>query len=198
MSLLPLLSALCCLVSLTACSRTGLLIGDDPGTDGGFSSGPNEGLQDPIAPISGPEPSAPCVPSEELCNGRDDDCNGAIDDIPPIPCPGGGHRYCVAGRLSECPTRCDVCMPGSVQICFISYCTYWGEQTCAADGRGFSPCTEERVPEACREIALRHQKSPELEQCCLDNGYCCRDDFDLDGDGNRNEMLGRCDEVTCH
>jgi hypothetical protein len=31
----------------------------------------------------------------------------------------------------------------------------------------------------------------------VDQGYCCVDVEDLDRDGDRREMLGRCDEVTC-
>ena len=41
-------------------------------------------------------------------------------------------------------------------------------------------------------------RSPELEECCIDNGYCCVDEFDLDNDGDRTEMLGRCEAVMCH
>ena len=49
----------------------------------------------------------------------------------------------------------------------------------------------------CATIAKEHQQSKQLEQCCLDNGYCCLDEHDLDGDGNRREMLGACGDVTC-
>jgi hypothetical protein len=139
-----------------------------------------------------------CVPSEETCNGIDDDCNGQIDDgIAPIPCPGGGSRYCVSGRMSACPTRCDVCVPGSQRVCFISYCLYWGTQTCASDGRSFGPCREQRPPTECDVTARTHGASPELERCCLDHGYCCLDAYDLDADGNRGEVLGSCGGVSC-
>jgi hypothetical protein len=139
-----------------------------------------------------------CIPLAEECNDRDDDCDGVVDnDIAPIPCPGGGERYCVAGRMSACPERCEVCLPGTERICQLSYCTFWGVQTCTADGRSFSRCREQRAPPECIDIALDRQDSPELEQCCIDNGYCCLDAHDLDDDGNRSEMLGRCDEVVC-
>jgi hypothetical protein len=143
-------------------------------------------------------PPAECIPEQELCNGRDDDCNGRVDDdLAPIPCPGGGERWCIAGRYSACPTRCDLCIPGSERVCFLSYCTYWATQTCAADGRSFGTCREHEVPPECESTADRHKSSRELEQCCIDKGYCCLDEHDIDRDGNRSEMLGACGEVSC-
>src|SRR5262249_42252651 len=125
-----------------------------------------------------------CVPHDETCNGIDDDCNGEVDDgIAPIPCPGGGERYCVAGRFSECPTRCETCIPGSERVCFLSYCTYWAAQTCTADGRSWGVCRERHVPSECSGVATKNKDSPELEQCCIDKGYCCRDEYDLNHDG---------------
>jgi hypothetical protein len=138
-----------------------------------------------------------CTPTGETCNGRDDDCNGAVDDMPAEACEGGGFRLCVAGRMSECPRRCDVCVPGSMRVCQNSFCTFWGEQQCAGDGQGFGHCREANPPPECAGIARQHEDSVELEQCCIDNGYCCLDEHDLDHDGNRREMLGACGDVTC-
>jgi hypothetical protein len=151
------------------------------------AGGPNEPIDDPSV----------CQPRDESCNGRDDDCNGAVDDLAAQPCEGGGFRFCVAGRMSECPRRCEVCVPGSVRMCQNPYCTFWGEQECAADGQGFGNCREADPPPECEAIARKHQQSPELEQCCLDNGYCCEDEHDLDNDGNRREMLGACEDIAC-
>lgn len=148
----------------------------------------------PTLPVEDP---SVCQPRDEACNGRDDDCNGAVDDLAAQPCEGGGFRFCVAGRMSECPKRCDVCVPGSVRVCQNPFCTFWGEQECAADGQGFGNCREADPPPECAAIARKHQQSPELEQCCLDNGYCCEDEHDLDNDGNRREMLGDCRDVAC-
>jgi hypothetical protein len=138
-----------------------------------------------------------CSPTSEECNGRDDDCNGRVDDLPAEPCPGGGFRFCVAGRSSECPRRCEVCVPGAVRICQNPFCTFWGEQECAADGQGFGHCREADPPPECAGVAREHQESKELERCCIDNGYCCLDEHDLDGDGNRKEMLGACEDISC-
>ena len=74
---------------------------------------------------------------------------------------------------------------------------FWGEQECAADGQGFGPCRERHPPPRCDGIARRERASPELEQCCIDDGYCCLDQHDLDHDGNRGDMLGACDGVRC-
>lgn len=163
---------------------------------------PDVGLDAQVPPVivttPPPQKPPPCVPEPEQCNGKDDDCNGLVDDgLPAIPCPGGGERYCVAGRYSACPVRCDVCVPGSERVCFLSYCTFWAVEKCTSDGRSFGACREEHVPPECEAVASAHKDSPELEQCCIDNGYCCHDEFDLDSDGNTREMLGSCAEVSC-
>jgi hypothetical protein len=79
----------------------------------------------------------------------------------------------------------------------VSFCTYWGVEDCAADGRSFGACKEAPVPDACKGVADAKKRSRELEQCCLDRGYCCLDEFDLDGDGDFTEMLGRCEGLLC-
>lgn len=176
----------------SACSRSGLelvdgeLVASDPDA---------AGVVDPNLP-DGALPSV-CVPSEEVCNGKDDDCDGKVDEVPPIPCEGGGAQYCVSGAFSLCPDRCEVCMPGSERVCFISYCKFWGSQTCAADGKGWGKCREDDPPSECKAVADEEKYSKALEQCCLDAGYCCVDTFDLDGDGDSKEMIGACDEVQC-
>jgi hypothetical protein len=146
-----------------------------------------------------PPPDAPgCVPKDEICNGVDDDCDGEVDeDQPPIPCPSTGFRFCVGGHYAECPRRCQVCVPGSQRTCITTFCTFWGSQSCADDGMSFGACKESQPPEACRDVANRMMRSPALEQCCIDHQFCCVDEFDLDHDGDRTEMLGRCDAITC-
>jgi hypothetical protein len=211
----PLIAAALLLGAL-ACARTGLYPGDlDEGDTASGASGGAASAGSSTAGSAGRAPrplggapgmsgagrgsAAPfeCEPTPEECNGRDDDCNGAVDDVPAEPCPGGGFRFCVAGRSSECPKRCEVCVPGSGRVCQNPFCTFWGEQECAADGQGFGPCREADPPPPCAGVARKHQQSKELEQCCIDEGYCCLDEHDLDQDGNRKEMLGNCRDVTC-
>jgi hypothetical protein len=176
-----------------ACGRSGLDAEDYEWIDGQY--GPDAGLAGgPGVPDAAP---TVCIPSDETCNGKDDDCDGQVDEVPPIPCAEGGAQYCVGGAYSACPERCEACMPGSERVCFLSYCKYWGVQICTADGKSFGKCKEEDPPPECHKIAKEEKYSKALEQCCVDNGYCCRDTFDLDGDGNTGEMLGDCEEVLC-
>jgi hypothetical protein len=208
---LLLAAAMAAVVSSLGCSRTGLGISAgaeqpevvdaaEPGqpVNGGSPDAAAAGTSTPPS-VEVPNVRVPhCTPSSEICNGKDDDCNGKVDDgIASVPCSGGGQQYCVAGRLSACPTRCDACIPGSERVCFHSYCTFWAVQACTADGKSFGICREKRVPSECADVSDRYHESAQLEQCCIDNGYCCHDEFDLDHDGDRGEMLGTCDEVSC-
>jgi hypothetical protein len=159
---------------------------------------PRETAPPPPPPPPPPDAGPVCHPQPETCNGVDDDCNGMVDDdLPAIPCPNGGERYCVSGKYSECPRRCEVCVPGSERECFTTFCTFWGTSACASDGRSFGPCRESHVPAECKAVTDQAKRSAELEKCCIAQGLCCLDEFDLDNDGDTNEMLGRCDSVTC-
>jgi hypothetical protein len=185
------LAAAAAVTALAAgCSRTGLDIDEDfaiPVVDSAVASnrpeaGPYadaDAAEDTFVGVEAAAPIDPCA------------------NMPPIPCPGGGYEYCVAGQYSACPQRCGVCIPGSQQVCFISYCRSWGIQTCAADGLSFGYCQEESPPSQCGSIADQDHESAALEQCCIDNGYCCQDQFDLNGNGMTGEPVGQCSGVTC-
>jgi hypothetical protein len=118
--------------------------------------------------------------------------------MPPVPCPGGGSKYCVAGHYSECPRRCSVCVPGSSRVCFITYCKSWGTQTCAADGLSFGYCQEQTPPSQCQSVADDTKPTRALEQCCIDSGKCCQDLFDLNGNGSTSDLIGNCSGTSCN
>lgn len=198
---------------LFACARTALDAGEldangagpglpapSLGTGGSLAPAASGGATGGSAPVlsSGGRAQAQCLPTPETCNGRDDDCNGAVDDLPALPCPTGGFSYCIGGVQSACPSRCETCIPGSERACFVSFCTFWGVQTCTADGRSFGSCREQRVPSECAGVAGEGPNVAALEQCCIDNGYCCLDNADLDHDGNMAESLGNCRDVSCN
>ncbi|MBK9035117.1 MAG: hypothetical protein IPL61_28280 [Myxococcales bacterium] len=52
----------------------------------------------------------PCVPSAEVCNGRDDDCNGIADDIPAESCAAPARGDCAAGHV-VCNGSVRACVP---------------------------------------------------------------------------------------
>jgi len=182
---------------LTGCSRTGLEIGDGflpvgDAADDAPSEAEVDAPQDVAAPqdVVSPQDVAPAVVASST---PQDPCANK----PPIPCPGGGFEYCVAGAYSACPQRCDLCVPGSQQVCFLTYCHSWGVQTCAADGESFGYCQEQSPPAACASIADQDQITVALEQCCIDNGFCCEDTFDLNGNGKTGDPIGQCSQVAC-
>jgi hypothetical protein len=72
------------------------------------------------------------APTDETCNGLDDDCDGVADEDVCF-CPAGATRACYTGLLGACEA---------------------GSQTCSADGRNWSPCatTYVRVSETCNGV----------------------------------------------
>jgi len=193
-------TVLAVLLLVLGCGRSALDFGD---------LGPDASvLEDPVDPddpddpdLPDPDPIVPCVPADERCDGIDNDCDAQIDEgLPAEPCPNGGASYCVGGRRTECPRGCAVCQPGSERVCFVSYCTIWGEQQCESDGRGWRRCREQEPPDACKSDDNGFggaSDSEEAERCCIEEGFCCEDYWDLDGDGDTDEMVGACDGVSC-
>jgi hypothetical protein len=174
---------------LTGCSRTELEIDD------GFDLPVVDAAAADVAPDAGAEAAEDAVGVVTVAEAAAP--ANPCANMPPIPCPGGGFEYCVAGEYSACPQRCGLCVPGSEEVCFISYCHSWGIQTCAADGLSFGYCQEQSPPSACESIADQDKVSESLEQCCIDNGYCCQDQFDLNGNGMTGDPIGQCSGVTC-
>ena len=65
---------------------------------------------------SGGKPPMPCVPTEEICNNEDDDCNGTVDDEVPASadCSRRYHAKVACGRGGFClfvPAN-PMCDPG--------------------------------------------------------------------------------------
>jgi len=191
------------LLAALGCGRTALEPYDQPVADAGAMDHPPDVPADrfdapPDNPADSPADGPTCIPTTEICNGVDDDCNGAIDeDQPAIPCPNGGSRLCINGHYSDCPRRCEVCVPGSKRTCITSFCTFWGSQECATDGMSFGRCVEAQPPPECAEVASHMQRSKALELCCIEHNFCCVDEFDVNGNNDTTEMLGRCESITC-
>ena len=71
----------------------------------------------------------------------------------------------------------------------------WGLQYCASDGTVWERCDEVVIPTQC--AAIDYWYSPAAQACCVDNGFCCQDVWDLDGDDNVIEELGDCIDIVC-
>ena len=54
-------------------------------------------------------PQPTCAPQPEVCNGRDDNCNGLIDDGNP-----GGGALCLTGAKGACAQGVSVCQQGRI------------------------------------------------------------------------------------
>lgn len=145
-----------------------------------------------------PDPPPECEPEDEICDGEDNDCDGEIDeDIPPEPCEVSGSSRCVMGRWSECPDVCVGCVPGTVRQCFDAYCTGWGVQTCNESGNNWNSCQEASVPNVCDDGGGWVPTQPSTGQCCVDEGFCCQDYWDLDADGETDDSVGTCYGIDC-
>jgi hypothetical protein len=95
-------------------------VSDDSGNDSATSRATSEGSAD--GTDSPPADTVDCVPTEELCNGLDDDCDGEIDNGDPEagqPCNTGNPGPCAAGTTA-CDGGAVVCAPdvaASAEMC---------------------------------------------------------------------------------
>ena len=139
-------------------------------------------------------------PRAETCNGRDDDCDGTIDeDLPPIPCYGGpdgtqgvgtcrgGTRSCVDGQLGPCedqvrPAATDDCdgvdadCDGTIDEDYAPVATTCGQGECRRAGQ--TVCRDGAVVDACTP------GPPALQRCGTGR------DEDCDGDIDEGFALG--------
>ena len=143
--------------------------GSQPPPDGGIGPVPGSSISDDSGR---PEPDSGGQREPE------DDGGGAPEDD-------GG---------SQVPPGC-VCVPGAVRYCDTPWFCNWGIQTCRSNGWGWSSCLETRSPSPCGYD--RGQYTERSQQCCVESGYCCQDYHDLDGDGDRLESVGNCEEPVC-
>ena len=155
-----------------------------------------------------------CMPQETLCDNKDDDCNGQIDDLPLLTCGQGICQAtapaCIAGQLQECkpglpdPTElCDgdndgiddncnglvdegcPCVKGTVEFCFTGAPE---KRNVGACKDGTQTCTDTNQWGPCMNDVL-----PALETCnAVDDD--CNGQVD-DGFGETTCGIGAC-EVT--
>ena len=161
-----------------------VLIASDGDDDGHFARPCGDDCDDSDASV---HPGAP-----EVCNCVDDDCDGAVDEDLIRDCERDGeigHMQCIDCEWSEC-LMCTVCIPGARRYCDTpTYCS-WGEQTCNALGNSWGDCYESSPPPGCSGFGYD-------QDCCMEDGQCCQDWVDWDGDGDWDDSVGNCDDIVC-
>jgi hypothetical protein len=113
------------------------------------------------------------LPQPEVCgDGVDQNCDG-LDE----PC---------CEPYPDC-----LCVPGAMRYCDTPMYCSWGIQYCNEDGLSWGPCDESLTgPEGCPGTMFDFE-------CCIRSDACCQDYFDSDGDGDRSESMGACEDVVC-
>jgi len=98
-----------------------------------------------IACVNGtPQTCTPGSPSPEVCNGVDDDCNGAVDDgIPPVTCGVGACARTVTACVGGVPQTCTPGTP-SPEICngIDDDCNGLIDDAPDTDGDGLNDCVD--------------------------------------------------------
>ena len=168
--------------------------GSGPDIDGGTGS-------------DGRRPAAGCVPSPEVCDGLDNDCDRVVDDFP-VDC---AQYDCVNGRCvpagsgvpntgctndAGCSSAGSFCDGNSVYTCFAGYdgCLDrigWGAcgagKTCQ---NGY--CTGISVPISCTD-GVRNQDETDVD--C--GGSCGKCGLDKNCVVDADCLSGDCDNSTC-
>lgn len=101
------------------------------------------------------------------------------------------------GHVDETCEGC-VCTPGSWRYSVDDggYGSLWAIPYCNEDGSGWGRTYEiPAIPEPCDLID--HWYSPPAQECCIEQGWCCQDMWDMDSDGDIWESLGRCPDPIC-
>jgi hypothetical protein len=120
------------------------------------------------------------VPTDEICgDGVDNNCDGRVDED------------CFSGE-DGC-----VCTPNAWRYCDTPDYCLWGKQVCDEDGMAWGPCLETTdIPAAC--AAISEWYSPAAQACCVAQGRCCQDMWDLNFNGDTWESLpDGCPQIEC-
>jgi hypothetical protein len=134
------------------------------------------------------------LPSPETCNGRDDDCNGIVDDVLDVDAGGdlidAGPQ--VSRLLSEAPIQCMTSMPG--------LCAYGRRTTCPeGDAGGVGAClpllSPIGLPEVCNGI---DDNCDGIVDNDLNNlGRCLIPDVTLKGECVKGYSVCTQGQLTC-
>ena len=132
-----------------------------------------------------PEDSAaPCVPTDEICNGVDDDCDGDVDED----VDGDGYAAC-----EDCDEADPLVNPGATEVCdgIDNDCSGAPDEAWDDDGDGQSECGGD-----CDDADPYN--GGHLPEICDDRDNDCDglidEGFDLDLDGART-CDGDCDDT---
>jgi hypothetical protein len=135
-----------------------------------------------------------CEATDQTTTDGDADADeGGGEDADADADEGGGEDADADGDTGH--TDC-ACVAGAVRFCDTPQYCNWGSQVCRTDGLDWGSCDElAAIPLECQGIDYWY--SPASEACCIDQGFCCQDMWDLNGDGDTWESLGNCADIVC-
>ncbi|WPB75911.1 MopE-related protein [Archangium violaceum] len=141
-----------------------------------------------------------CTPTEEVCNGQDDNCNGQLDDLPAASCYSGPEATrdvggCKSGRAA-CGANGSIICAGEILPAATESCNGADDDCDGELDEGFNVQTDNAN---CGRCGIRCNA---LTEMCVD-GACktrgeqlCDDDTDDDGDGAKDCADSDCDNQT--